>query len=60
VAGPAAFASGVRLGGARFVDAAPALAAMACSWAMLMPVLMWLSNHFDGVVLPEAEAVSHG
>lgn len=53
IAGPASFASGVRLGGATFVDAAPALVTMACSWAVLMPTLMWLSNRFDGVAVPE-------
>lgn len=50
VAGPASFISGVRLGGARFVDATPALVTMACIWAVMMPLLMWLSNRYDGVV----------
>jgi hypothetical protein len=59
VGGPAAFASGVRLGGARFVEAAPALATIACSWALLMPVLMWLSNRCDGVVLPNVDGALH-
>ena len=50
--GPASFASGVRLGGAQFVDVVPALLTLACVWALLMPALMWLSDRFDGVVVP--------
>jgi hypothetical protein len=57
VAGPASFASGVRLGGASFIDATPALLTMGCIWGLLMPVLMRLSERFDGV----ADTVqSHG
>jgi hypothetical protein len=53
VAGPAAFASGVRLGGATFVDTGPALVTLACAYALLMPVLMGLSNRYDGVAVAE-------
>ena len=53
IAGPASFASGVRLGGAQFVDATVALATLAVVWALLMPVLMRLSVRFDGVAVPE-------
>jgi hypothetical protein len=59
VAGPLSFVSGVRLGGARFVDATPALVTMACTWAVLMPVLMKLSNRFDGVVVPAPKEAPH-
>ncbi len=52
VAGPASFAAGVRLGGARFVDAQSALVTMACLWALAMPALMWLSNRLDGIAAP--------
>ena len=52
MAGPASFASGVKLGGAQFIDATPALVTMACTWALLMPTLMWLSDRFDGVAVP--------
>lgn len=55
VAGPASFASGVRLGGASFVHATPALAELVVSWALLMPLLVWLSMRFDGVT---ADAVA--
>jgi len=53
VAGPASFASGVKLGGAEFMHAGPALVTMAFTWGLLMPALMWLSMHFDGVAVPE-------
>ena len=53
VAGPASFASGVALGGAEFIDAAPALVTLAFAWGMLLPILMWLSDRFDGVAVPE-------
>lgn len=53
VAGPASFISGVRLGGARFIDMTPALVTMAFAWGLLMPALMWLSIRFDGVAVPE-------
>ncbi|MDE2094486.1 MAG: DUF2878 domain-containing protein [Burkholderiales bacterium] len=57
VAGPASFASGVELGGARFIDATPALATMAVTWALLMPLLVWLGMRYDGVAVPQ---VPHG
>ena len=53
VAGPASFVSGVKLGGAEFIAMTPALATMACIWAVLMPALVWLSMRFDGVAVPE-------
>ncbi len=49
--GPLSFAGGVRLGGARFVDMAAALATLAVQWGLLMPLVMWLSNRFDGVTV---------
>jgi hypothetical protein len=56
IAGPASFASGVRLGGASFIHATPALAELVIGWALLMPLLVWLSMRFDGVIV---EAVIH-
>lgn len=50
VAGPMAFSAGVRLGGAQFLDAGPALVLLALVWAVLVPVLVQLSIRFDGVV----------
>ena len=58
IGGPAAFAAGVRLGGAAFVDRTPALVTLACIYAVAMPLLVWLSNRFDGVsTRPEVERV---
>ena len=53
VAGPASFVSGVKLGGAQFIAITPALVTMACTWALLMPALVWLSMRFDGVAVPQ-------
>ncbi|MEO5697268.1 MAG: DUF2878 domain-containing protein [Burkholderiaceae bacterium] len=53
VAGPAAFAAGVRLGAAEFIDTTSALVTLACVWGAAMPALMWLSTRFDGVAVPE-------
>lgn len=53
VAGPAAFSAGVRLGGAHFVHPGPALATLACLWALALPLLLWLSARFDGVTRQE-------
>ncbi|XAH21471.1 DUF2878 domain-containing protein [Xylophilus sp. GW821-FHT01B05] len=49
VAGPLAFASGVRLGGAAFVHTAPALLTLALVWGLVLPLLLRLSVRFDGV-----------
>lgn len=57
IAGPMAFASGVRLGGAQFIDTTPALVMLACCWTVAMPLLAWLSNRFDGVSVPEPSRV---
>ena len=48
ICGPASFLAGVRLGGARFVDATPALVTLAFAWAVLLPTLMALSSRLDG------------
>ena len=54
VFGPLSFMGGVRMGGARFVDEPAALVTLVVMWAVLMPLAMWLSDRFDGVV-PNAE-----
>ena len=51
VAGPASFVSGVRLGGASLIHATPAVVELALGWALLMPLLVWLSMRFDGVTV---------
>ena len=55
VAGPASFASGVQLGGARFIDAPAALATLAVAWGLLLPALVWLASRLDGVAVPAAD-----
>ena len=55
VFGPLSFMGGVRVGGARFVDEPAALFTLIVIWALLMPLAMWLSDRFDGVV-PNAHA----
>ena len=55
VFGPLSFMGGVRLGGARFVDESNALVTLVVMWAVLMPLVMWLSDRFDGVV-PDVHA----
>jgi hypothetical protein len=51
VFGPLSFLGGVRLGAARFVDEPAALVTLACMWAVLMPLVMWLSDRLDGVAV---------
>jgi hypothetical protein len=51
-AGPLSFLGGVRLGGARFVDEPAALVTLAVEWALLMPLVMWISDRFDGIATP--------
>ena len=58
IGGPAAFSAGVGLGGAQFVHKTPALVTLGCIYAVAMPLLVWLSNRFDGVsARPEVERV---
>ena len=49
VAGPAAYFAGYKLGGVQFPDMTTALLVLAGGWAVLMPLLMLLSNRFDGM-----------
>lgn len=48
VAGPAAFYTGHRLGGVEFSDTGVAMLVLAIGWAILMPLLMGISNRVDG------------
>lgn len=52
--GPLSFLGGVRLGGARFVDEPAALATLCAMWALLMPLVMWISDRLDGVAVRRA------
>jgi len=54
IAGPMSYAAGVRLGAASFIHATAELITLAIAWALLMPLMMWLSDRFDGVVVTGA------
>jgi hypothetical protein len=59
VSGPAAYYAGYKLGGVQFTNMDAALLALAGGWAVLMPLLMALSNRFDGkVVQPPNSALA--
>lgn len=47
--GPAAYLAGQALGGIVLVNQFAALSALAIGWALMMPLLMWLSESFDGM-----------
>lgn len=47
--GPAAYLAGQKLGGIVLENQAAALAALAVGWAVMMPILVWLSENFDGM-----------
>ncbi len=49
VAAPLSYAGGVRLGAAQFADPGAALAALAVGWALAMPLLVRLSERWDGI-----------
>jgi hypothetical protein len=49
VTGPAAYFAGWKLGGVQIPEPAVAMAALACGWALFMPILMSLSRRFDGM-----------
>jgi hypothetical protein len=59
ISGPAAYFAGYKLGGVQFPDMNAALLALAGGWAVLMPLVMALSNRFDGkVVQPPHSALA--
>ncbi len=47
--GPLSYIAGEKLGGIVLVAPSAALLALAIGWAVMMPVLMRLSEHFDGM-----------
>ncbi len=55
VAGPLAYFGGAGLGAADLVgNMTLALSAVGVVWALSMPLLMWLSNRYDGVAVTDA------
>ena len=51
-AGPMSFLAGMRLGAVQILHPTLALALLALGWAVLMPLLLALLNHWDGVAKP--------
>lgn len=50
--GPIAYLTGQKIGGIMLVDQVPALLALGIGWAVIMPLLLWLSETYDGFVKP--------
>lgn len=48
IGGPLAYYAGFRLGAVDMANQPDALMALAIGWAMIMPLLMYLSQHFNG------------
>jgi hypothetical protein len=49
-----AYITGQQLGGIELVNPVAALAALAIGWAVIMPILMKLSETFDGMPMTPA------
>ncbi|MDX2410752.1 MAG: DUF2878 domain-containing protein [Woeseiaceae bacterium] len=47
--GPASYIAGQELGGIVLVNQVASLIALAIGWAVMMPILMWLSENLDGM-----------
>ena len=47
--GPLAYIAGQKIGGIILVNEVAALAALGIGWAIIMPLLLWLSKNFDGI-----------
>lgn len=49
IAGPASYYIGQRLGGVDFNNMLLSLTVLAVAWAFFMPLILWLSERFDGM-----------
>ena len=49
VGGPISYLTGEELGGIVLINQSAALLALAIGWAIMMPMLMWLSERLDGM-----------
>lgn len=47
--GPTTYIAGEKLGGIVLVDPVAALITLGVGWAVMMPILLWLSERFDGM-----------
>lgn len=57
VSGPMAYLAGAKLGGIQFIDQNAALLALGIGWAVVLPILVYLSTRLDGVE-PDAAAAT--
>lgn len=53
VCGPLSYWGAGRLGAATFTEPMAALIALAVGWGVIMPVLMWMSERYDGISLKQ-------
>ena len=51
IAGPLSFRAGSALGAVHFPDTTQAMTALAIGWAVLMPLMVYLASHWDGMSL---------
>ena len=58
VGGPLSYYGGATLGGLTFINMSAALTALAIGWAVVTPLLVWLSERLDGLK-PEDQVVQH-
>jgi hypothetical protein len=48
IGGPLAYLGGYRLGGVELTEPTAAMVALSIGWALMMPLLMYLSDRFNG------------
>lgn len=54
VGGPMSYYTGAKLGGVVLVDPFAALTALGLGWALLMPVLLFLADRFNGITIRQS------
>lgn len=56
VSGPLSYWAAARMGAVVFNEPTHALAALTLGWALIMPALMLLSRHYDGIAMAKEQA----
>lgn len=56
VFGPLSYLAGQRLGALEFIDYVAGMLALALTWALAMPLLMWAARRLDGARKPASRA----
>ena len=59
IGGPLSYYGGAKLGGLVFVNTQASLTMLAVGWAIIMPCLIWLSQHLDGMQPKLQEEPAH-